>query len=98
MEEFLKILKKNVGGESLIFDLAAPQGFEPRYADPELMDHIKENTGFHAENSITCLQLKPARKHFDVVVKRLALVRMESKRMAHLRHIDFTRLNAGNVR
>jgi hypothetical protein len=35
--------------------LAAPQGFEPRYADPELMDHIKENPEFHAENSITCL-------------------------------------------
>jgi hypothetical protein len=69
--------------------LAAPQGFEPRYADPELMDHIKEKLGFHAENSITCLQLKPARKHFDVVLKRLALARSESKRMAHLRHTDF---------
>jgi hypothetical protein len=29
----------------LEFDLAAPQGFEPRYADPELMDHIDEEPG-----------------------------------------------------
>jgi hypothetical protein len=67
-------------------NLAAPQGFEPRYADPELMDHTGENPGFDADNSITYHQLKPARKHFDEVLKRLGLARSESKRMAHLRH------------
>jgi hypothetical protein len=66
--------------------MAAPQGFEPRYADPELMDQRNENPGFHADNSITCLQLKPARKHFDVVLKRLDLAHGGSKRMAHSRH------------
>jgi len=71
--------------------LAAPQGFEPRYADPELMDHIGDKPGFHADNSITCLQLKPARKHFDVVLKRLDLAHSESERMAHLRHTFLTR-------
>ena len=30
-----------------------PQGFEPRYADPELMDGISQNPWFHADNSIT---------------------------------------------
>src|SRR5215472_13832077 len=50
------------------------------------MDHIGENPRFHADDSITCLQLKPARKHFDVVLKRLDLARRDSKRTAHLRH------------
>ena len=66
-----------------------PQGFEPRYADPELMDHVRENLGFHADNSITYLQLKPARKHFDEVLKRLALAHSGSKRTVHLRHSPF---------
>ena len=35
--------------------------------------------------------LKPARKHFDVVLKRLDLARIRSRRMAHLRH-TFTAL------
>jgi hypothetical protein len=84
-----RLLSKGMESQQVAKILAAPQGFEPRYADPELMDHIKENPGFHADNSIICLQLKPARKHFDVVLKRLALARSESKRMAHLRHTDF---------
>jgi hypothetical protein len=72
--------------KSLILDWLPPQGFEPRYADPELMDHIDENPWFHADNSITCLQPKPARKHFDVVLKRLELAHSGSKRTAHSRH------------
>src|SRR5439155_22713976 len=66
--------------------LAAPQGFEPRYADPELMDRIGENPWFHADKSITYLQLKPARKHFDEVLKWRDLSHTVSKRTAHLRH------------
>jgi hypothetical protein len=55
------------------------------------MDRIGENPGFHADNSITYLQLTPARKHFDEVLKRLALARIDSKRAAHLRHTCFRR-------
>jgi hypothetical protein len=38
-----------------------------------LMDRIDENPWFHADNSVTCIQLTPARKHFDEVSKRLDL-------------------------
>ncbi len=51
--------------------LAAPQGLEPRYADPELMDRTGENLKFHADKSITYLHLKRARSHFDEVLKGL---------------------------
>jgi len=34
------------------------QGFESRYADPELMDRCGENPWFFAEESNTYLQLK----------------------------------------
>ena len=74
-----------------VYLLAAPQGFEPRYADPELMDHIGDNPWFPADNSIICHRLKPARKHFDEVLQRLDLAHSESKRTAHLRHTFFTR-------
>ncbi len=50
------------------------------------MDHKGENPWFHANNSITYLQLKPARKHLCQVLKRLDLARSGSKRTAHLRH------------
>jgi|SRR5690348_11654551 len=55
------------------------------------MDQEGENLGFQADTSITCQQLKPARKHLDEVLKRLDLVHSESKRMAHLRHTFFAR-------
>lgn len=51
----------------------------------ELMDHISENPGFHAENSITCLQLKPARKRFVLVLKKRELAHIGSNGTAHLR-------------
>jgi hypothetical protein len=43
--------------------LAAPQGFEPRYADPELMDGVNDNSWFPAYESTAYPQLKPARTH-----------------------------------
>jgi hypothetical protein len=67
-------------------DLAGPQGFEPRYADPELMDRKGRNSWFHADESIAYLQRKPARKHFAEVLKRLDLAHTVSKRTAHLSH------------
>jgi hypothetical protein len=73
--------------------LAAPQGFEPRYADPELMDCMGENSWLHTDYSITYHQLKPARKHFDVVLKRLDLAQIGSRRTAHLRHTSIARWN-----
>jgi hypothetical protein len=47
------------------------------------MDYRSENPGFHADESITFLPLKPARKHFDEGLKKLDLARSESKRTAH---------------
>ena len=38
--------------------IGCPQGFEPRDADPELMDRCSENPWFYAEESETYLQLK----------------------------------------
>ena len=46
-------LVKHVKHRNCLKRLAAPQGFEPRYADPELMGHMGEISCFHADDSIT---------------------------------------------
>src|SRR5207248_1990426 len=50
------------------------------------MDRTGHNLWFHADNSITWLQAKPARKHFDEVLKRLDLAHIGSRHTAHLWH------------
>jgi hypothetical protein len=61
-------------------DIGCPPGIQTRYADPELIGRIEENPWFVADISITHLQLKPARKHFDEVLKRLDLAHRGSGR------------------
>ncbi len=59
-------------------------GFRLRlFDDPELMDRNGKSSWFHADESITYLQLKPARKHIHQVLKRLDLAYTVSKRTAH---------------
>jgi hypothetical protein len=60
-------------------NLAAPQGFEPRYADPELMDRLAKILGSMLKNQALTSNSSPARKHFDGTEKaRFSSQRIEA--------------------
>src|ERR1043166_3718106 len=77
-------LPKNTLFETTAKDLAAPQGFEPRYADPELRGSRERFSGDPLFHSITCHNSGPHGSAVAQVSKSPVLAHTGSIRMARL--------------